>query len=148
MDIRALRQNGLSIQEFYFAMSSLWDQLALTESAELRAVAAYISRREEQRLVQFLMALRDAFEGLRGAILHRSPLPSVDSVVNELLAEEVRLKSKIDKESPSPAVPAVLAAPYRSPAGSTSRSSLPLDKCAFCKEKGHWKTQCSKLGRG
>ena len=127
MDIHALRPNGLSIQEFYSAISSLWDQLALTESAELKTVAAYISRREEQRLVQFLMVLRDDFEGLRGATLHRSPLPSVDSVVNELLAEEVRLKSKIDKESPSPAVPAVLAAPYRSPVDSTPRSSLPLD---------------------
>src|SRR5581483_12044726 len=52
-DIRDLRQNELSIQEFYAAMSDLWDQLALTESAELKAFKPYISRREEQRLVQF-----------------------------------------------------------------------------------------------
>ena len=93
MDIRALQQHNMSVQEFYSAMSSLWDQLALTEPAELTAVAAYIKRREEQRLVQFLMALRFDFEPLRGSILHRTPLPSVDSVVNELLAEEIRLKS-------------------------------------------------------
>lgn len=49
------------------------DQLALTESAELKAFRPYISRREEQRLVQFLMALRSDFEGLRGTILHRTP---------------------------------------------------------------------------
>jgi len=30
------------------------------------------------------MALRDDFEGLRGAILHRNPLPSVDSVVSDV----------------------------------------------------------------
>lgn len=76
-DIRALEQKDMSIQEFYSEMTDLWDQLALTESAELRACAAYIARREEQRLVQFLMALRDDFEGLRGSILHRSPLPLV-----------------------------------------------------------------------
>ena len=29
--IRVLRQNDLSVQEFYAAMSDLWDQLALTE---------------------------------------------------------------------------------------------------------------------
>ncbi|XP_075473383.1 uncharacterized protein LOC142504394 [Primulina tabacum] len=87
IDIRALQQKDMSIQEFYSAMSSLWDQLALTESAELRAFSPYIVRREEQRLVQFLMALRNDFEGLRGTILHRNPLPSVDSVVSELLAE-------------------------------------------------------------
>lgn len=44
------------------------------------------------------MALRDAFEGLRGTILHHSPFPSIDFVVWELLAEEIRLKSHADKE--------------------------------------------------
>ncbi|XP_055960608.1 uncharacterized protein LOC130015098 [Mercurialis annua] len=63
-DIRALQQKSMSIQEFYDAMTDLWDQLALTESAELRGFGPYIARREEQRLVQFLMALRDEFEGL------------------------------------------------------------------------------------
>ena len=37
------------------------------------------------------MALRDQFEPLSGAILHRSPLPSVDGVVHELIAKETRL---------------------------------------------------------
>jgi hypothetical protein len=92
-DIRGLKQNNMTIQEFYLAMSNLWDQLALMESAELKAIKAYTDQREEQRLVQFLMALRDDFEGLRGGILHRNPLPNVDSVVSELLAEEIRLKS-------------------------------------------------------
>jgi len=45
-DIRALHQKNMSIQEFYFAMTDLWDQLALTESAELKACGAYIERRE------------------------------------------------------------------------------------------------------
>jgi hypothetical protein len=63
--------------------------LALTESSKLKACGAYIERREQQRLVQFLTALRSDFKGLRGSILHRSPLPSVDSVVSELLAEDM-----------------------------------------------------------
>jgi len=33
----------MSIQEFYFAMIDLWDQLAFTE---LKACSAYIERRE------------------------------------------------------------------------------------------------------
>lgn len=36
------------------------------------------------RLMQFVMALRDEFEGLRGSILHCTPFPSVYYVVNEL----------------------------------------------------------------
>jgi hypothetical protein len=50
-DIRALYQKNISIQEFYSAMTNLWDQLALTESAELKACDAYIERREQQRLL-------------------------------------------------------------------------------------------------
>ncbi|XP_048232481.1 uncharacterized protein LOC125370585 [Ricinus communis] len=74
-------------------------ELALTEPVELRAFGPYIVRREEQRLVQFLMALCDEFEGFRGSILHRHPLPSVDSVVSELLVEEIRLKFSVVKEA-------------------------------------------------
>ena len=107
--------------------------MEFTESAELRSVVAYISRRKEQRLIQSFMALHDNFEGLCGAILHRNHLPSVDYVVNKLLAGEVRLKSKIDKETSPPATPDVLVAPYRSSDGSAPRTSMavPLDKCVF-----------------
>jgi hypothetical protein len=65
-------------------MIDLWDQLALTESIELKACGAYIERREQQWLVQFFTALHSDFEGLRGSILYRSPL---SSVVSKLLAE-------------------------------------------------------------
>jgi hypothetical protein len=87
----------MSIQEFYSAMTDLWDQLALTKSAELKVCGAYIERREQQRLVQFLIALRSDFEGFRGSILYHSPLPSIDSVVSELLAEKIRLQSYSEK---------------------------------------------------
>jgi hypothetical protein len=33
-DIWALHQKNISIQEFYFAMTDLWDQLTLTELTE------------------------------------------------------------------------------------------------------------------
>jgi hypothetical protein len=42
-------------------------------------------------LVQFLTALHNDFEGLRGLIFHRSPFASVESVVSKLLAKEICL---------------------------------------------------------
>jgi hypothetical protein len=78
-------------------MTDLWDQFVLTESAELKACGAYIESREQQRLVQFLTTVHNDFEGLRGSIVHRSPLPSIDSVVSELLAEEIHLQSYYEK---------------------------------------------------
>jgi len=146
-DIRALHQKNMSIQEFYSAMTDLWDQLALTESAELKACGAYIERREQQRLVQFLTALRNDFEGLRGSILHRSPLPFVDSVVSELLAEEIRLQSYSEKGILSASNPSVLAVPSKPFSNHQNKpyTRVGFDECSFCKHKGHWKAQCPKL---
>ena len=145
-DIRSLQQNSHSVQEFYGSMSDLWDQLALTESAELKAFKPYTDRREEQRLVQFLMALRSDFEGLRGSILHRTPLPTVDSVVHELIAEETRIKSNTDK-GPKPATPAVFASvpQQRSQPSNQNRPKVAFDECTYCKKKNHWKAQCPLL---
>lgn len=147
IDIRALQQNNMSIQEFYSAISNLWDQLALTESEELRALKSYIDHREKQRLVQFFMALRDDFEELRRTILHRNPLPTVDSVVNELLVEEIRLKSQSEKgivEKGILLTPNSFVFPISSNKGK-SHGRVSYDDCSFCKQRGHWKTQCPKL---
>jgi hypothetical protein len=48
-------------------------------------------------LIQFLTTLYSDFEGIRRSTLHRSPLPFVDLVVSELLAEEIRLQSYSEK---------------------------------------------------
>ncbi|XP_062109593.1 uncharacterized protein LOC133821122 [Humulus lupulus] len=145
--IRALEQKDISIQEFYSVMTNLWDQLALTESAELRAFAPYIARREEQRLVQFLMALRGDIEGLRGSIFHHTSLPSVDSVVSELLAYEILLKSQLGKGILTAPSPSVLVVPPRSFTHNENKPhrKVGVDECNFFKQKGHWKNQCPKL---
>jgi hypothetical protein len=72
-------------------MTDLWDQLALTKSAKLKAYGAYIDRREQQRLIQFLTALHSDFEGLRGSILHRSPMSSVDQFAMTDLWDQLAL---------------------------------------------------------
>ncbi|CAK9160432.1 unnamed protein product [Ilex paraguariensis] len=96
-EIRAARQGDKTIQKFYSVMIGFWDQLILAEPAQLSTHMIYCTFREEQRLVQFLMALADDFEGLRGSILHLLPLLIVDAAVNELLAKEVRLKTLFEK---------------------------------------------------
>lgn len=67
------------------------------KSIELRAFALYIASREEQHLVQFFMALCSDFEALCGAILSCNPFSSVESMVSESLAKEMRLKSQVGK---------------------------------------------------
>lgn len=49
--------------------------------------------------LNFLTALCSDFEGLCGSILHRTPLPTVDSVVHELIVEETHIKSHAEQGS-------------------------------------------------
>ena len=147
IDICALQQRNMSIQEFYYIVTDPWDQLALTELNELNVCGAYVAHREEQRLVQFLMALHSDFEGLRSSILHCSPLPSVDLVVSELLVEETRLKSLSEKGIIYTPNPSMFAVPSKSSPNNQNRTSTraAFDECSFCKHKGHWKAKCLKL---
>ncbi|KAI8540873.1 hypothetical protein RHMOL_Rhmol08G0018700 [Rhododendron molle] len=62
---------------------------SVSVSMQLVDAELYYEFREETRLVQFLMALKDDFEAVRASTLHRSPLLSVDAVLSELLAETV-----------------------------------------------------------
>ncbi|XP_050134651.1 uncharacterized protein LOC126610561 [Malus sylvestris] len=140
MEIRGSQQGDKSIQDFYNDMTCLWDQLALTEPDGLSNDELYCKYREEQRLVQFLMPLRSEFETLRSSILHRTPLPSVDSVLHELQAEEVRVQS----HSLSLVNPSALATSFRP---QNQQRVKNIDQCSYCKEQGHWKNQCPWLAR-
>ena len=127
-------------------MTSLWDQLAFTEPKELGSNAVHCTYRGAV-VVQYLIVLRDDFEGIRGTILHHSPLPSVDSVVNELLAEEIRLTDEPRKALlflPNQPV-LVTTTSNQVTAQSSQASRTPTDECSFCHQKGHWKAQCPKL---
>jgi hypothetical protein len=46
MTYKLFIRKNMSIQEFYYAMTDLWNQLAFTEFAELKACGAYIDHRE------------------------------------------------------------------------------------------------------
>ena len=131
----------MSVQGFYSTMTDLWDQLAFTKLDELKACGFSIAHREEQRLVQFLMALHSDFEGLRGSILHRSPLPSIESIVSELLAKEIRLKSHFEKGIQYASIPFVLVVPSKPPSNSQNKNytQVSFDEYNACKQKGHWK---------
>uniref|UniRef100_A0A2N9F2K6 Integrase catalytic domain-containing protein n=1 Tax=Fagus sylvatica TaxID=28930 RepID=A0A2N9F2K6_FAGSY len=86
---------GERITAFHSRMRFLWDQLAASEPV-IRSVsnAKLVStHRERTRLHQFLMGVLDDFESVRSQLLNRSPLPTVNQAVNDLVREETRLKT-------------------------------------------------------
>lgn len=50
------------MKDLYNVMTGIFDQLATEEPSDWSSVDSYRKSRGEQRLVQFLMALRDEFE--------------------------------------------------------------------------------------
>ncbi|WOG96566.1 hypothetical protein DCAR_0415902 [Daucus carota subsp. sativus] len=129
------QEPGQPVADFLSQIQSLWDQLTLSEPKWLYTEDAtlYHTYRDQQRLIQFLMALTQDFEPVRAALLHRVPLPSLESSVAELISEETRLGlGKLES-----VVDNVLAVP------SVSTSDKPF--CRFCRQSGHVTKDCITL---
>ncbi|KAL5698367.1 hypothetical protein ACHQM5_029416 [Ranunculus cassubicifolius] len=147
IDIRVAHQGDRTIQQFYHEMSSLWDQLDMIDSPELLALPLYAEKRKRQKLFQFIFALRDDFENIRSSILHRNPLPDLDNVVSELLADEDRLKSQFSRGA-TMQQPAVFAASKHSFSPfhqHKNRNHILPNECKYCHGIGHWAKDCPSL---
>jgi transposase InsO family protein len=152
-----LRQEpGQSINDFLARMQFLWNQIDVSDPIWKDPTDAemYVKRRDQHRLHQFLMALRDDFEPVRVQLLHRSPLPTLDTAIFELVRAETR--SQTMRSQPSHTV---LAAPS---SGSSSfqrehydrsdTSRLPPKSrdniyCRFCQRRGHTIDKCWRKRR-
>ncbi|XP_050877563.1 uncharacterized protein LOC127081339 [Lathyrus oleraceus] len=93
LDIANYKQGDLSIQEYYSGFLNLWTEHsaiihAKVPKTSLAAVQEVYNTSERD---QFLMKLRSEFEVVRGALLNRNLVPSLDTCVGELLREEQRL---------------------------------------------------------
>ena len=108
------------------------DQLALSEPSWKTAgdVAKFFQYRDSLRIMQFLMALNHDYEPIRGSILHRGSLPTLEGAMPELLSEEVRLN--ILKPSTAIDTNNVLAVPPRAFCSDKSTEKF----CNYCRRQG------------
>uniref|UniRef100_A0A2N9GUF7 Retrotransposon gag domain-containing protein n=1 Tax=Fagus sylvatica TaxID=28930 RepID=A0A2N9GUF7_FAGSY len=125
---------GQSISDYYSQTASMWEQLAAADpplryAEDIDLFAKYKDRR---RFTQFMMGLHEDFEPTRAALLSRSPLPSLDAAVKELISEENRRPHHHLSFSD-----VVLATP-RPP----SSSDQPRRICTYCQKLGHDITEC------
>jgi hypothetical protein len=129
------QESGQSISDYYSQTASMWEQLAAADpplryAEDIDLFAKYKDRR---RFTQFMMGLREDFEPTRAALLSRSPLPSLDAAVKELISEENRRPHHHLSSSD-----VVLATP-RPPSSSSDR---PRRICTYCQKPGHDITEC------
>jgi transposase InsO family protein len=152
-----LRQEpGQTINDFLARMQFLWNQIDVSDPIWKDPADAqmYVTRRDQHRLHQFLMALRDDFEPVRVQLLHRSPLPTLDTAIFELVRAETR--SQTMRSQPSHTV---LAAPSSSSSSfqrehydKSDTPRLPSKSrdnnyCRYCRRRGHTIDKCWRKGR-
>lgn len=136
---RMHQEPGQSINHILSQMYGVWDQLSLSEPAWNDATDAqkFSTYRDQQRLILFLMALTTDFEPVRASLLHRSPLPTLEQAISELLSEETRLGTLKTQHQH---LDTVLVTSQ-----STGRSAIPSsdgDGCRYCHSPDHNLVQC------
>jgi hypothetical protein len=151
-----LRQDpGERITAFHSRMRFLWDQLAASEPVIKSVFDAKLvsTHRERTHLHQFLMGVLDDFEFVRSQLLNRSPLPTVNQAVNDLVREETRLKSHRPSQPHTTvfatpvSVDPTVTAPSKSHDKRRSNKKNSHLICAFCKHRGHTIDQCNMRAR-
>uniref|UniRef100_A0A2N9GEJ7 Retrovirus-related Pol polyprotein from transposon TNT 1-94-like beta-barrel domain-containing protein n=1 Tax=Fagus sylvatica TaxID=28930 RepID=A0A2N9GEJ7_FAGSY len=129
------QESGQSISDYYSHTASIWAQLAAADPPLRYAedIDLFAKYKDRHRFTQFIMGLREDFEPTRAALLSRSPLPSLDAAVKELISGENRRPHHHLSSSD-----VVLATPHP-PFSSFDR---PRRICTYCQKPGHDITEC------
>jgi len=73
--IATINQGMMFVSSYYIQIESLWDELdTYRSSSPCNQMKAHNDKKEEDRLVQFLMGLNDTYKGVRPNILMMSYL--------------------------------------------------------------------------
>ncbi|RVX17384.1 Retrovirus-related Pol polyprotein from transposon RE2 [Vitis vinifera] len=157
VELHQLRQEpGQSINDYYDQLRFIWDQIDLSDPtwACSKDAQQYASIRDEFRLYEFLMSLHKDFEPIRGQLLNRSPAPSLDTAVNELVREEARLatlqaQNKLNILAITPSTPLIEQPQQLGDfSGSSNRRKQTNKKfCNYCKRPGHTIETCYRRNK-
>jgi len=92
------------------------------------------------------MAFRPEFQPLCGEIIHRDPVPSLDSAISDLLAKETHLHSLsyLASTSTSGSETVLAVAPWFSSSGGPRTTTTTTTRlyCTICKRTGHTDCLC------
>lgn len=143
-DIDECRQGSQSIF-VHIKLKALWDELASYQEPIVCSCAGaqtLVNREEKERVMQFLMGLKDSYSNISGSILMMNPLPDIKKVHGLILQHERQMEAATCCEHPS--ISHAMQAARTSSTPKTSFSRKPL-KCTYCEEENHLVDRCFYL---
>ena len=132
----------------------MWEQLSTADPPLVcsKDIELFVKYRDRHKFMHFMMGLHEDFEPTRASLLSRSPTPSLDVAVKELISEENHQPTHHMSSSnhvlatPSPQPPiAAFTAPPRINSRSPTSQSFKSTRCKFCRAKDHDISVCRKL---
>ncbi|KAF1879900.1 hypothetical protein Lal_00022804 [Lupinus albus] len=144
LEITNYKQDDLSIQEYYSGFLNLWAEhyAIIHANVPKTSLAAVQEVYNTSGRDQFLMKLCLEFEVVRGSLLNRNPVPSLDTCVGELLREEQRLITQGAMSHDATIFEPVTIA-YAAQSKGKSRDMRHI-QCFSCKQFGHIAHSCNK----
>ncbi|XP_031287560.1 uncharacterized protein LOC116146289 [Pistacia vera] len=109
-------------------------------------IALFATHRDRRKFMHFMMPLCEDFESTRASLLHRTPLPTLETAVAELIFEENH-HSTMKMQTPDSVVAAIPQTIFgSSPAsGHFPSQSSKIVFYKYCKHPSHSVTECQKL---
>ena len=113
----------------------------------------YATHRDQMHFYQFLMALHDDYEHVRGQLLHQIPTPSLDAAFNELVRKKTRLQTlQAQNKLNVLATTSPLASLQQSDSDQSSPNTRLSDRKSnkffrYCKKHGHTIETCYRRNR-
>ncbi|XP_058217973.1 uncharacterized protein LOC131328986 [Rhododendron vialii] len=133
-----------SIQEYYAGFMDLWAEYEFVNLANMTNACCIQSLKnvyDERKVMQFLMKLRSDYENIRGNILNRGTLPTMDMVLGDVLREETRIATQATLEGKRTVESVFIA---KQGYGKPLPKDFSKTQCFECKEFGHVVSHCKK----
>lgn len=134
-------QGDKTVQDYYNGFLTSWNELDATELSNVptESVSSVIKIQQNSHISQSLMTLCPEFESVRAALVNMEVTPDLDTCVQEILREEIRLQSQntLNEE------PKAFVAPSSDTMALISTKEKQV-QCFECKGFGHMARNCEK----
>ncbi|PKI57337.1 hypothetical protein CRG98_022282 [Punica granatum] len=151
IDICLLKQEGLSVQDYYGKLKLLWDELEFYlehRGCSCGASSMIVAHGEAEKCYQVLMGLTSEFNTIRLTILSIEPLPNLNKVY-KMVASEKRQKmvARSREAVPESAVFLAKEETEHRRAGMNRLQSFGEGRatCSHCGKLGHTRNTCCAL---